>query len=474
VEFTASAGDGGMVLAERAVPGTSLDRLAAAAISDDVLRRLWGEVAKLRAARIAHRDLRLANVVVDPAGEPWIVDFGFAEAAASPRRLAQDVAELLVSLACRVGPERAVAAAATVLGRDALIDAAPLLQPLALSAATRRAVRRQPQVLDELRRRVSAETGIAVAPPIRLTRIRPATVAFLAGGAAAIHLLLPQVGRLGQTEAALRSARPAWVVAAALASAASFVMAALTQMAATAHPLALGRTTAVQLASGFLNRMAPGGLGAAAANERYLERAGVPRPEALTAVAVKAAAGVVVHVGALVVFGTVAVRGRIHPAHLPLHWPVLIAVVVGLGGLGAVLRTPLGHGRLVDPLRRAVGAVGDLAHHPRRAAALLAASAGVTATYLAALAASLAAVGGHASFATTAAVYLIGSAASAASPTPAGLGAVEAALVAGLTRAGVDSGPAVAGVLIFRLLTYWAPMIPGVVALRSLRRRGAL
>jgi undecaprenyl-diphosphatase len=57
------------------------------------------------------------------------------------------------------------------------------------------------------------------------------------------------------------------------------------------------------------------------------------------------------------------------------------------------------------------------------------------------------------------------------SPTPGALGAVEAALVAGLTGVGVAAGPAVAGVLAFRLVTFWAPTIPGFFAFRAVRRR---
>ena len=47
------------------------------------------------------------------------------------------------------------------------------------------------------------------------------------------------------------------------------------------------------------------------------------------------------------------------------------------------------------------------------------------------------------------------------SPTPGGLGAVEAALVSGLTGYGMPDGKAVAAVLTFRLFTFWLPMLPG-------------
>jgi uncharacterized protein (TIRG00374 family) len=70
------------------------------------------------------------------------------------------------------------------------------------------------------------------------------------------------------------------------------------------------------------------------------------------------------------------------------------------------------------------------------------------------------------------AVYLGAAVIAAASPTPGGLGAIEAALVAGLTGIGLPPGPAVSAVLTYRLATYWLPGVPGWAALRLLQRRG--
>ena len=65
---------------------------------------------------------------------------------------------------------------------------------------------------------------------------------------------------------------------------------------------------------------------------------------------------------------------------------------------------------------------------------------------------------------------LIASFIAAASPTPGGLGAIEAATIAGLTGIGISSGPAVSAVLVYRLATYWLPVLPGWYSWRVLQR----
>ncbi|MGW2308405.1 lysylphosphatidylglycerol synthase domain-containing protein, partial [Actinomadura luteofluorescens] len=60
--------------------------------------------------------------------------------------------------------------------------------------------------------------------------------------------------------------------------------------------------------------------------------------------------------------------------------------------------------------------------------------------------------------------------AGSAVPTPGGVGSTEAALVAALAALGVAAGPALHAVLLFRAVTFWAPVPLGILACRTLRR----
>jgi uncharacterized protein (TIRG00374 family) len=78
------------------------------------------------------------------------------------------------------------------------------------------------------------------------------------------------------------------------------------------------------------------------------------------------------------------------------------------------------------------------------------------------------------SIAAIALVYLAASIVGQAAPTPGGLGAVEAALAAGLTAAGIDPSIAISATLVFRLMTFWIPTIPGWFSFQNLQRTGDL
>jgi uncharacterized membrane protein YbhN (UPF0104 family) len=118
-------------------------------------------------------------------------------------------------------------------------------------------------------------------------------------------------------------------------------------------------------------------------------------------------------------------------------------------------------------------ALSDLAavlRRPAKAGQLLGGAVAQTGCFIVAFSASLAAVHAGTSIGTAMIVYLAGSTVAAAAPTPGGIGAVEAALVAGLTATGTPTDLAVAGVLVFRILTYWVTFLPSWLAVRRLRR----
>jgi uncharacterized membrane protein YbhN (UPF0104 family) len=158
----------------------------------------------------------------------------------------------------------------------------------------------------------------------------------------------------------------------------------------------------------------------------------------------------------------------------PDRWQLLLAAIATLVAAGLVRwgRTIRRH--LVPPLRTATAALANTMRQPSSAAALFLGSAGITTGYALALAATCQAFGIRLGITTIIAVYLAGSAIGSVAPVPGGLGAFEAALAAGLVAAGAQSAAAIAAVLTYRLITYWLPVLPGLVSYQLLRRNGTL
>ncbi len=254
------------------VPGSSLDLLPAGEINDDLLLRLWTAVARLHGAHLAHRSLRAANVMVDQAGRPWLVDFSFAELAASRRQMDLDVAQLLASLASLVGPERAVASAAAVIGTADLAAAVPLLQPLALSAATRRDLAARTGLLSQTRSTAAAHSGRSAGELARIQRVRPQTLLTVAAAAAAFYFLLPELAKASGSWREVLTADWAWFPLVLAASAVTYVASAISLVGCVAVRLPFWPLLGTQFASSFVNRVSPSNVGGMALNARFLQK----------------------------------------------------------------------------------------------------------------------------------------------------------------------------------------------------------
>jgi len=471
------ATDGSVLLTMELVAGQPLDDVPADQITDQLARSLWREVGRLHQARIAHRSLRGANIMLSLSGCPVLVDFSFAELAASSRQQAIDVAELLTSLAGRIGPDRAVAGAAAEIGAGGVAAAVPLLQPLALSAGTRRAIRGQDGLLKKTRAAAIASSGDKGDQDLaRLQRVRPRTLLAIAALAGAFYFLLPQIARVSGSWHALQSADWAWLPVIIAASALTYVASAIALIGAVPGHVPFGPAVLAQGASSFINRVSPANVGGMALNVRFLHKSGTSTPASVAAVGVNSLAGAVMHVVMIVVFFALAGHDLTKAFKLPSGSKILLILAVILAVAGVILATRPGRRwtrkKLLPGARSAAGSLRQAAASPVKLGLLFGGSALVTLAYIAALAASVQAFGAGPGLIVIGAVYLGAAALAAVAPTPGGLGAIEAALVAGLTGVGMQAGPAVSAVVLYRLATYWLPVLPGWLSWRFLQHRG--
>ncbi len=467
--------DGSALLVMERVDGSSLDLVPEQRISDTVLRELWEQVDRLHRARIAHRSLRAANIVVDRACRPWIVDFSFSELGATQRQMALDVAELLASLATVIGAGKAVGSAALVIGPDGVAAAVPLLQPLALSAGTRRAIARHDSLLTQTRAAAAAASGREDQELARIQRVRPRTLLAIAAAAGAFYYLLPQLAQVGSSWRAVQSAHWAWLPLVIALSALSYLASAVALIGAVPQRIRFWPTVLAQGASSFVNRVSPANVGGMALNARFLQKSGVEASAGVAAVGVNSLAGAVMHLILMVVFFTWSGSGLAKAFKLPSSSKLLLILAVVAAIAGIVLATRPGRrfaaGKLIPGLKSAAASLKRVAQDPGKMVMLFGGSALITLAYIGALAASVQAFGGGPGVVLLSAVYLGAAAIAAAAPSPGGLGAIEAALVAGLTGVGMRAGPAVSAVLLYRLATYWLPVAPGWLSWRVLQRR---
>jgi uncharacterized membrane protein YbhN (UPF0104 family)/tRNA A-37 threonylcarbamoyl transferase component Bud32 len=465
-----------MLVAHEELEATALDAADGDDITDEALMAMWKALAMMRRSGIAHRHLSAANVLVARSGDVWFVDFGFAEAAAADGDLRGDVAQLLATTAVVVGSRRAVDAAVAGLGKDAVAAAAPRLQALALSSSTRTSLKSRKGLLDELRSDVMAATGIEAVELEKLERVTSRTVVMTVMLGLAFYFLIPQLAQVDLAEVAGADWR--WFPLVLFFSAMTYVGASVALMGAMPVRLKLLQTLMAQVAASFFNRIAPAKVGGIAANIRYLQKSGVDPTEAIAGVGLNNVAGVAVHISLVAIFVTMAGRSASDAISLPSGGTVLIGLVVVMTLAGGVMVLPWGRRiwlhSIWPVLRKSLTGIASVASNPVKLLMLIGGAFFITMSYVMALWYSMEAFGGGLGFVAVAAIYLAGSALAQVAPTPGGVGAAEAALIAGMTAFGLEATIAVPSVFLFRLATFWLPVLPGYLAYRRLAARDRL
>ncbi|MFJ1752889.1 lysylphosphatidylglycerol synthase domain-containing protein [Kitasatospora sp. NPDC088134] len=451
--------------------------------TDAELHDAWRQLALLQRRRIAHRTVSPENVLLDAEGRVHLVGLARGEIAASDLLLRLDVAGLLAVLALYAGPERAVRSAIHVLGPGPVGAALPLLQPIALARDTRAALAHRKGLAVELRAEVQRQMPQAATEPVRLERLRPrvllTVVAVIAAGYALVQFLL-EIDT--NPIAVVADADPLWLAGAAFFAALSYPVATFAFSGFVPERLSFRSTLAAQVAGSFVKVASPGGVGGLALNTRYLQRAGIPTAQAMSSIGVSQLFGLVLHMLQLAVFAAlVGVGGGRFDDNsaLPDGWVLGLAGAVAATVGFSVAAVPALRRRaqtLLRPLRAEVlPRLLDLAQHPGRLASGVAGQLLVSMCFVMCLYCCTRAVGQYPGFNAVAVGFLAGNAAGNVAPTPGGVGGVEVLMSLTLAEAGhFDSTGALAAVVLFRVLTFMLPVLPGWAAFAWLQRRRAI
>ncbi|WP_116248089.1 lysylphosphatidylglycerol synthase transmembrane domain-containing protein [Nocardiopsis sp. FIRDI 009] len=480
VRAVGEVGPGTVLLARELLPLRTLDTLEEADLTDDLLDRCWSVLGTLHHRRIAHGNLNPTTVGVldDGSGTVALTGVDRGAVAAPQLTISLDDAAMMTLLALRVGPERAVDSAVRALGVSAAARVLPLLQPAGLPYPLRARLRSRSDLLSDLRARIVEVAPEAPAAPARLERMRPRTIVSVIVATVVGLVLAYQLA--GVDLRGIGDADPGWTAAAFGMATLCMIAAAMVLIGFAPVPLPWWRTVMVQYAASFVRIAAPAGLGSIAINSRFVVKAGAPAPLALSAVGLTQLVGFLVHVPLLLVCAYLTGTS---------YWtgftpsPTVVGVsIAGTAVVAAILLLPGLRRRVVERvgpyLRGVLPRLLDTLQRPVGLALGLGGTALLTVAFVLCLHFSVLAFAGpetRVSLVAVAVVFLAGNAIGSAAPTPGGLGAVEAALIGGLTTVvGVPAAVSLPAVLLFRVLTFWFPVLPGWGAFSYLQRREAV
>jgi len=241
----------------------------------------------------------------------------------------------------------------------------------------------------------------------------------------------------------------------------TMVLAALAYYYLCLKPLRFRELLLVELAAAGINRLVPSGVGSLGVHGVYLHRHKHDGVQLTAVVGTNNAIGIITHLILLALF--------------VLLWPQKLQVGVlrsfsdwapYLGGLillvVVLLAVPVIRKKIRSLYKRFVKNMGVYARAPHKVFLAALASTGITIINVTMFGLAAHAVGIHIDPIALFFVYSAGVLVGTATPTPGGLGGVEAGLVAGLLAYGATPTLALAAALTFRLATYWLPIIVGL------------
>ncbi|HEX2392400.1 MAG TPA: lysylphosphatidylglycerol synthase transmembrane domain-containing protein [Solirubrobacterales bacterium] len=341
----------------------------------------------------------------------------------------------------------------------------------------------------------SANGNRTVEMPLLTTRRLIQTVVVVLVLLVSIYFLFPKLVGLGDAMSKLGDADPLWIaiaIAFSVLSFATYIALFKAVVGGDALRLTWAETYEINMAGVAATLLfSAGGAGGIALTYWALRKAGMARRD----VGRRMVAFISLHYAfypvAIILFGILLRTGVLHGKH-SVELTIIPAAIAGLllvlGALIALIPkdverrlAPFAHGErarsflhtaakvpstLGEGFRFAVG----LFAHPSQGGLAVVGAAGFWAASIGVLWASFHALGVHVPLAVVVQGYFLGMVANLFPLAPAGVGAVDAGMIGAFVLFGIPEETVFPAILIFRLVAFWMPIPPGIVAFFQLRQ----
>jgi len=310
---------------------------------------------------------------------------------------------------------------------------------------------------------------------IKIESMKPARgqVLFVAISLAALYLILPQINVFHNGISRLHNINWVYLILAFGFEIAANIFAGLTYYILAKRKLKFFRTVIVQFAGNFVNRLLPAGIGGIGINFAYLKANKHSSAQAASVVAVNNILGGIGNIALLAYVSTFLSKvydnleiDKIHSNDKLKYIVIVIVAVTFVVALSKFRR------RIASGVFTILKQIADYRKQPVKLAAALSSSTLLTLSNVFCLYFSALALGVHLNPPTMLVIFSAGEAFGTATPTPGGLGGVDAALVVGMTAFGVPLASSLAVTLLFRLVSCWIPVIAGIGFLYYSERNG--
>lgn len=293
-------------------------------------------------------------------------------------------------------------------------------------------------------------------------KIRPAEVLIFLVAAIGLYILLPEIKLFHSSITILLTANLNNVIIGSIFVVLTFFFSAATYFFLAGSKFNFYRGLLIEFSGMFTNRLLPAGIGGIGINYLYLRKQKYTVNKATAIIAVNNMVGLIGHLTlftvAILFFKNNLPKLNFRYSYREQVLYITLSLIILICGIFIYKRY---RSHVWPAIHSFFGLLGEYRHKPVQFGCAFLNSMCLTLCNIVALYFCSRSMGLHVPFVALFLVFTLGIIFGTASPTPGGLGATEAGLVVGLIAFHVQPNEALALALIYRLISFWVPLILG-------------